>query len=421
MSIFFSYIFRQAASALIIIILSLGGVVWIAMALKQLNVVTTQGQNALTFITMTTLALPHLLAVIAPFALLIAVVHALNRLNGDSELIVLTASGANIWVVGRPLLLLALIVTVAVGFTNHIGMPWSLQLLKRYIIEVRTDLLTQVIQPGRFSTPESGLTFHIRDRTFQGELLGLVVDDRRKEGEAQSYLADRAQILKQEDATYLVMRDGHILRRAAGQDGAQIVEFDQYVVDLDQFDRQTPGQVYLKPRERYLHQLLSPDPDDPLYKRAPGKFTAELHERLSNPLYPLAFVLIALATVGQAQSTRQNRSEQLVTAIAAGFACRLGGLGVNNLVALDPTYAPVMYAIPLGAMVVSLLVIWRSSRQQRRVGWRDRMRFFIEDTWARLRPTKSATKTGGVTVSNAPTSRHPSHGPPGLPHPGGGR
>ncbi|MEO1542896.1 MAG: LptF/LptG family permease, partial [Pseudomonadota bacterium] len=75
MSIFFSYIFRQAASALLIILLSLGGVVWIALALKQLNVVTSQGQNALTFVTMTTLALPHLLAVIAPFALLIAIVQ----------------------------------------------------------------------------------------------------------------------------------------------------------------------------------------------------------------------------------------------------------------------------------------------------------------------------------------------------------
>ncbi|MEL7049515.1 MAG: LptF/LptG family permease, partial [Pseudomonadota bacterium] len=216
MSIFFTYIFRQTTSALLIILMSLGGVVWIALALKQLNVVTSQGQSALTFIIMTTLALPHLLAVIAPFALLIAVIQTLNRLNSDSETIVLTASGANIWVIARPLLFLALLVTIAVGFVNHIAMPWSLQLLKRYIVEVRTDLLTQVIQPGRFSSPENGLTFHIRDRTFQGDLLGLVVDDRRKEGASQAYLAERAQIVKQDDATFIMMRQGHILQSRAG-------------------------------------------------------------------------------------------------------------------------------------------------------------------------------------------------------------
>ena len=43
---------------------------------------------------MTTLALPNLMAMIAPFSLLIAAIHTLNRLNSDSELIVLTASGA---------------------------------------------------------------------------------------------------------------------------------------------------------------------------------------------------------------------------------------------------------------------------------------------------------------------------------------
>ena len=90
--------------ALVLILLSLSGVVWIALALRQLNLVTTQGQDAWTFLAMTTLALPNLMALIAPIALLIAAIHTLNRLNGDSELIVLTAAGATIWTVARPLL-----------------------------------------------------------------------------------------------------------------------------------------------------------------------------------------------------------------------------------------------------------------------------------------------------------------------------
>src|SRR5262244_861103 len=94
MSIFSRYIFRQAAGALLLILLSLSGVVWIALALRQLNLITSEGQDILTFLKMTTLALPNMMALIAPFALLIACLHTLNRLNGDSELIVLTASGA---------------------------------------------------------------------------------------------------------------------------------------------------------------------------------------------------------------------------------------------------------------------------------------------------------------------------------------
>ncbi len=68
-----------------------GGIVWIGLALAA-EVVTSQGQH-LTLSDDDARA-AGLLAVIAPFALLIATVHALNRLNGDSELIVMTASGA---------------------------------------------------------------------------------------------------------------------------------------------------------------------------------------------------------------------------------------------------------------------------------------------------------------------------------------
>ena len=72
MQIISRYVFRQAASVLLLILLSLGGIVWIALALRELNVVTSGGQNAFALLKMTTLALPNLLGVIAPFALLIA-------------------------------------------------------------------------------------------------------------------------------------------------------------------------------------------------------------------------------------------------------------------------------------------------------------------------------------------------------------
>ena len=85
MTIFERYVVRQAGSALLIILLSLSGIVWVALALRQLNVDTSQGQDVWMLVRMTTLALPNLMAIIAPFSLLIAAIHTLNRLNSDSE------------------------------------------------------------------------------------------------------------------------------------------------------------------------------------------------------------------------------------------------------------------------------------------------------------------------------------------------
>ena len=208
MGIISRYVFRQTAGAFLLILFSLSGIVWIALALRQLNVVTSQGQDTLTLIKMTTLALPNLMAIIAPFSFLIAALHVVNRLNTDSELIVLSAAGAKVWTVARPLILVGAIIALGLAYINHVAQPWSMRLLKDYIVQVRTDLLTQVMQPGRFTSPEPNLTFHIRERAMNGELLGLMMHDTRDKEQAQSYLAERGVIVKQDPTAYLVMSGG---------------------------------------------------------------------------------------------------------------------------------------------------------------------------------------------------------------------
>lgn len=362
MTIFSRYVFKQTAGALLLILLSLSGVVWIAIALRQLNVVTSQGQDAWTLIAMTTLALPNLMAIIAPFALLIAALHTLSRLNSDSELIVLTAAGATVWTTARPLIVLALIVGGGVAYVNHVAMPWSLRQLRDFVVQMRTDLLTQVIQPGRFNSPEDGLTFHIRERALNGELQGLIMNDTRDPKQAQAFLAENGIIVKQGKTAFLVMTHGHILRRTDPKEPAQIIAFDKYAVDLERFETKTTEDNDLRPRERYYDELVHPSPDSISFQREPGRYRSELHERFSNPLYPLAFVLIALAAAGQAQSTRQNRTQRLVAGFAIGASCRLGGLALSNVVALTPDAVPLLYGLPAGIGLIALVMMVTASQ-----------------------------------------------------------
>ena len=90
-------------------------------------------------------------------------------------------------------LLLAFLVSIFLAFVSHLAQPWSMRLLREYMVQVRTDLLTQVIQPGRFSSPEANLMFHIRDRAADGRLIGLVMHDTRDKTQSQSYLAEHGE------------------------------------------------------------------------------------------------------------------------------------------------------------------------------------------------------------------------------------
>ena len=197
-TLFARYMFRQLSASLLLILLALTAVLWIALALKSLDVVTSQGQTTWTFLKITFLALPNLMTIIAPVALMIATIQTLNRANGDSELIVLTASGATVWYIARPFLVMASLVALLVAWGGMSLNPWSARELQVQIAKVRTDLITQVLKPGQFSNPEQGLAFHIRERDRDGVIRGLLMRDTREKGTSLTYLAERARIIKEE-------------------------------------------------------------------------------------------------------------------------------------------------------------------------------------------------------------------------------
>ena len=354
------YLFRQTAGALLLILLCLTGIVWIAVALRQLDLMTSQGQDVLRFLGMTALAIPAMLAIIAPIALLIATLHVLNKLNGDSELIVMTAGGMPVWALLKPLGLLALLVAIGVSLVNHWAGPWAQRRLKELAVQVRTDLMSQVIQPWRFTSPEPKLTVHIRDRAPNGELLGLLMHDARDPKQIVTYLAERGLIIKKEGVAYLRMEKGHIVRRMEGEAAPQIVAFDRYVFDLNQIEQHGEQVDIRRPRERDTSELLAPDPNDALFKLSPGSFVSELHERLASPLYAFTFVLIVLALMGQAQTTRQNRVNSVVGAFGVALGCRIVGIAEANSVAVHPNLRGILYVVPFAAGLVALLTIaWR--------------------------------------------------------------
>ena len=358
MTLFSRYVFRQVTNAFVIILVTLTTIVWLATALKQLDLIISQGQGFVLFLKMTFLSLPGLMALIAPNAMLMASLYTLDRMNGDSELIVMTAAGAPIWRIGAPFVVLASMVCVVILIFNLWVMPASMRALRALITQVRTDVISQVLQPGRFSSTEPGLTFHIRDRSPTGDLLGLLVHDERDDKLVMSYLASRGRIISNDDGAYLVMFDGHVHRYEVKDPskGVQIVAFDQYVLNISDFSPKDTSSKELRPRERYLSELLNADPKLLKQKSAAGQLRTELHDRFSTPFYPLLFAFLAVAVLGHARTTRESRWAQILMAAGIAVGLRVSGLTAANLVTLSAAATPLVYLIPIGAIIVAALV-----------------------------------------------------------------
>ena len=350
------YIFRATLGAFLVVLVSLTAVIWITQALRDIYIMTSQGQTILVFVGITGLIIPLLVLVIAPIALLIAVAHVLNKMSNDSEIIVMNAAGMSPWILFRAFVAAALVVSLLVGAISAYFAPKGLRMLRDWLTEVRANVVSSIVQPGRFTAIESGVTIHIRERRPNGQLAGIFLDDRRNPNERITVLSEIGELLDNNSGTFLVLQKGVVQRHERGQRDPAMVAFDRYAFDLSQFAGGAQAVKY-SIRERYLWQLLFPDPKDPFYLEQPDQFRAELHDRLMAPFYPLAFVIIAYAYLGAPRTTRQSRTLSMLGAVGGvallrliGFASTVFGVAVPWLLSLQ--YLAMAAAFGLGLYVI---------------------------------------------------------------------
>ena len=354
------YMFRTTMVAFVITCVSLTIVMWFTQAVREFDLITSQRQTVFVFIGITGLLIPLLVMMIAPISLVLAVGHVLNKLSSDSEIIVMNAAGVSPWRLVSPFIAVAVVVSLLVTAIAVYVSPLSLRELRDWVTQVRTDILTNIVQPGRFTTIGGNLTFHIADRRPNGLLVGIFLDDRRDPKEHATYLAEQGEIVKNDAGSFLVLEKGSVQRLEAGQSDPRIVTFERYAFDLSKFSAGSRTIVY-NTREKYVWELMWPRPDDPVYVAQAGEYRSELHDRLVTPLYPVAFVILAYAFLGPPQTTRQSRALAALALIGAVSLLRLIGFLSVIVGVRVPTVLAVQYVALIGAIVAGL---WQISRGQ---------------------------------------------------------
>ena len=351
------YIFRTAATACFATLLALTAVIWITQSLREIDLLTGQGQTILVFLAVTGLTVPALVTIIAPVSLFIAVVYALNKLNGDSELIVMSASGLPPRRLLRPFAALTTIIALVVALMTLWAMPASFRMLRDLVTKIRADFVTKIVREGQFNTLDTGITFHYRERSGEA-LLGIFMQDRREKDQSTVYIAERGQTVDANGSVYLVLEQGSVQRETAGARDPAIISFERYAIDLSQLSGPDEVAAY-KPRERPTSELLALDRDHYYVKLREGYFRSELHERFSAPLYPFAFLMIAFAALGTARTTRQGRGLAVGSAVLAVAALRIAGFGVQSLIVRSPNAVALAYVLPAAASLGAGFIAFR--------------------------------------------------------------
>jgi lipopolysaccharide export system permease protein len=353
------YIFRSTSTSFLVVLLSLTSVIWVTQALRDIDLMTSRGQSIAVFLGITSLLLPMLMMIIAPIALFVAIAYTLNKLSSDSEVIVLNASGMSPWQLFRAFLPVVLLVSVLVATFGAYLAPKGLRTLREWVSSVNASVVSSLVQPGRFVTIIANVTINIAARDTNGQLRGVFIDDRRDPNDRITVIAERGDLLENQQGTFLVLQNGTAQRQESGRD-PNLVTFERYAIDLAQFSR-AASTVNYSTHARYLWQLLDPDPSEANTKQKRAEIRAEIFDRLMGPIYPIVFAIIAFAYLGAPRTTRESRSSALGGAIAGILLVRLIGFASTIVGVNYPIFLSAQFIIAGLAAAVGLFAIVRGT------------------------------------------------------------
>lgn len=362
MALLTRYIVRQVVVVMLAVAVGLTLAIWLSQSLRFLDIIVNRGLPAGLALYFLALMLPALLTIILPLSLFVAVLFVYHRLIADSELVVARAAGANNLALARPALIVGIVISALCLFLTAYGMPASMRSFGTMQRTIQDDYSQILIEPGVFSEATDGVMIFARERSREGGLEGVIVQDSRDPRAQITYTAAGGAFVGTEDGPRVVLEDGTYQEEDAKSGDVSVLYFDRVVVRLPAAGSSSADRV-ANPQEQYLGELLGtgPRPDD-----AHGRMRAEGHQRIVLPIYTLIFVLVALAALLHGSVQRFGRPLRLAIAIGAVAGLQGGSFALQSLAARAPGLVPLMYVVPLIAGAVSVLAL----AAPRRLAWR---------------------------------------------------
>ena len=349
------YMFRQLVWWTVVVSASLTCIVWLTQSLRFVEMIVNTGLSVTTFVTFTLLLLPSFLSLIGPISVFSAVMFTYTKMQNDSEIVILRASGMSPFEIGRPALLLASLVMM-LGYLNSIYlMPASFREFKDLQREFRSELSSLFLQEGVFNPVVDGITVFIRERSESGQLFGIIIHDERIPEKPVTMMAEQGAIVTSSKGPRVLMVNGN--RQEVREDDGRLslLYFDRYTFDLSALNK-TEVDLWREPRERFLNELFfSSDKAAKIYNyrelRMEGIF------RLSSPVLFLTFTAIGLALLLGGDFNRRGQFLRILISVLCVTAVQVGVLSMKNLGEKAPVFEHVMYLLPIVTAAGFLLVM----------------------------------------------------------------
>ena len=298
------------------------------------------------------------LTVLMPLAVFLSVLLAYGRLYRDSEMAVFSASGLSVVGLARPLLWLALPISIALSLISFWFAPSSVRLAQELLQEASRSLVVAGLEPGRFvELPGREGILYVGTMSSDGtHFEHLFVESERADKEGKQRIdvttAERGELFHDANGNerYLGLQNGFRVEGVVGQDDYRLMRYARNDIKLPDNDVDENSDAAKRSA-----------PTSELLRSNQSLQTAELHWRLAAPLSALVLMLLALPL--SRSSPREPRYSRLLMAVFCWmiyFNCLSFG---RSLLSQGKITAGLgLWWVHIPALLLAMTVFWFTQR-----------------------------------------------------------
>ncbi|MEP2920482.1 MAG: LPS export ABC transporter permease LptF [Sulfitobacter sp.] len=340
---------------------------WINRAVVLFDKLIGDGQTAIVFLEFAALSMPKLVSTVLPIAAFAAAVYVTNRLNADSELTIMQATGSSAWRLTRPVLVFGIIVTLGMATLTNLLVPMAQSQLQDREAEISRNVSARLLTEGTFLHPTKGVTFYARIIQPDGVLRDVFMSDRRSEKRGTIYTASEAYLVRNGAATTLIMVNGLAQRLERDDLRLSTARFTDFSFDITSLmNNDTAADIKLS--NLTTHAMLS---DWASISTQPtvtaGAMAEELHTRIAQPLFCLIAAMIGFSALLIGGYSRFGVWREIIFAFGLLILLDATRGSLSTEVLSNAALWPMLYLPTAIGAVIALAMLFQAARPH----WRD--------------------------------------------------
>ncbi len=227
--------------------------------LKLASLVINKGVEATQIATVLLAIIPTFLEIALPLSALLGTMLAFARLSGDSELIVLKASGVSFRNLIIPVIMFGTLVSFGSLVTSAQLKPWGYSTLAETFFEIARVRTTAGITQGIFNKLGVLTLYSEKIVDSTGELMRVIMDDQRNP-EARKIITAEKGWIRPDPANQLIvfiLNNGQIHEVIDGKYVVTDFDANRILINPDQLTSPDTSQKGAAARELYNHEIAS--------------------------------------------------------------------------------------------------------------------------------------------------------------------